>query len=145
MQVNSFRRRIASIQAHSTTCISRSYRSSIVMTGLIKRWVSMSVILGVHYSDVIMGAITFQITSLTIVFSTVYSGADQGKNQSSASLAFVRGIHRWPVNSPHKQRVKCFHLITPSWNAKPPCTANIAQRRFHGCEVIIMWLMEKSL
>ena len=44
----------------------------------------------------------FQITSLTIVYSTVYSGADQRKHQSSASLAFVRGIHRWPVNSQHK-------------------------------------------
>ena len=43
-----------------------------------------------------------QITSLTIVYSTVYSGADQRKHQSSASLAFVRGIHRLPVNSPHK-------------------------------------------
>ena len=43
-----------------------------------------------------------QITSLTIVYSTVYSGADERKHQSSASLAFVRGIHRWPVNSPHK-------------------------------------------
>ena len=43
-----------------------------------------------------------QITSLTIVYSTVYSGVDQRKYQSSASLAFVRGIHRWPVNSPHK-------------------------------------------
>ena len=49
-----------------------------------------------------MGAMAFQITSLTIVYSTVYSGADQRKYQSSASLAFVRGIHRWPVNSPHK-------------------------------------------
>ena len=55
-----------------------------------------------HYSDVIMSAMTSQITSLTIVYSTVYSGADQRKHQSSASLAFVRGIHRWPVNSPHK-------------------------------------------
>ena len=43
-----------------------------------------------------------QITSLTIVCSIVYSGADQSKHQSSASLAFVRGIHRGPVNSPHK-------------------------------------------
>ena len=43
-----------------------------------------------------------QITSLTIVNWTVYSYADQRKHQSSASLAFVRGIHRWPVNSPHK-------------------------------------------
>ena len=55
-----------------------------------------------HYNDVIMSAIAFQITSLTIVYSTVYSGADQRKHESSASLAFARGIHRWPVNSPHK-------------------------------------------
>ena len=46
--------------------------------------------------------IASQITSLTIVYSTVYSDADQRKYQSSASLAFVRGIHRGPVNSPHK-------------------------------------------
>ena len=55
-----------------------------------------------HYNDVIMGAIASQITSLTMVYSTVYSGADQRRHQSSVSLAFVRGIHRWPVNSPHK-------------------------------------------
>ena len=45
------------------------------------------------------------MNSLTIVYSTVYSGADQRKHQSSASLAFVRGIHRWPVNSRHKRPV----------------------------------------
>ena len=55
-----------------------------------------------HYDDVIMGAIAYEITSLTIVYSSVYSGADQSKHQSSASLAFVWGIHRGPVNSPHK-------------------------------------------
>ena len=55
-----------------------------------------------HYSDVIMGAIASQITNLKIVYSIVYSGADQRKYESSASLAFVRGIHRWPGNSPHK-------------------------------------------
>ena len=49
-----------------------------------------------------MGTIASQITSLTSVYSTVYSGADQSKHQSSASLAFVWGIHRGPVNSPHK-------------------------------------------
>ena len=43
-----------------------------------------------HYDDVIMGVVASQITSLTIV----YSGADQSKHQSSASLAFVWGIHR---------------------------------------------------
>ena len=55
-----------------------------------------------HNSDVIMGQIACQITSLTIVYSTVYSGVEQRKHQSSASLAFVRGIHRRPVNSPQK-------------------------------------------
>ena len=56
----------------------------------------------IHYIDVIMGTMASQITSLTIVYLIVHSGADQRKHQSSASLAFVRGIHRWPVNSPHK-------------------------------------------
>ena len=55
-----------------------------------------------HYSDVIMDTIASQITSLTTVYSRVYSGADRIKHQSSASLAYVRGIHRGPVNSPHK-------------------------------------------
>ena len=55
-----------------------------------------------HYSDVIMGTIASQITSLTIVYLAVYSGADQRKHQSSTLLAFVRGIHRSPVISPHK-------------------------------------------
>ena len=49
-----------------------------------------------------MGAVASQITSLMIVYPTVYSDADQTKHQSSASLAFVRGIHRWLVKSPHK-------------------------------------------
>ena len=49
-----------------------------------------------------MGVIASQITSLTSVYSTVYSDSDQRKHHSSASLAFVRGIHRWPVNSLHK-------------------------------------------
>ena len=55
-----------------------------------------------HYTDVIMGAMASQITSLTIVYSAVYSGAHQRKHQSLASLALVKGIHRGPVNSPHK-------------------------------------------
>ena len=58
-----------------------------------------------HYGDVIMDAIASQITSLTIVYSTVYSDADQRKHQSSASLAFVQGIHRGRLNSPHKWTV----------------------------------------
>ena len=55
-----------------------------------------------HNHDVIMRAMAFQITSLTIVYSIVYSGTHQRKHESSASLAFVQGIHRRPVNFPHK-------------------------------------------
>ena len=66
-----------------------------------------------HYNGFIMGAMASQITSLTIVYSTVYSGAYQRKHQSSA---FVRGIHRWPANSPHKRQVtrNFFLLMTSS-------------------------------
>ena len=63
-----------------------------------------------HYNDVIMSAMPSQITSLTIVFSTGYLDANQRKHQSSASLAFVRGIHRWPVNSPDKGSVTRFFI-----------------------------------
>ena len=59
-----------------------------------------------HYSDVIMSIIASQITGVSIVYSTVCSSADQRKHQSPASLALVRGIHRW--------RGKCFHLVTSS-------------------------------
>ena len=52
-----------------------------------------------------MGALVSQSTGVSIVYSTVCSGAYQRKHQSSASLAFVRGIQRWPVNSPHKGTV----------------------------------------
>ena len=55
-----------------------------------------------HYHDVIMTVMASQITGLTIVYSIVYSDVDQRKHQSSASLAFVWGIHRGPVNPPHK-------------------------------------------
>ena len=70
-----------------------------------------------HYNDVIMSTISSQITSLTIVYSTIYSGADQRKHQSSASLAFVQGIHREPVypRTYGQWRGKCFHLMTSSW------------------------------
>ena len=54
------------------------------------------------YNDVLMSATASHITSVSIVCSTVCSSADQRKHQSSASLVFVRGIHRWPVDSSHK-------------------------------------------
>ena len=62
---------------------------------LISEWI-------LHYSDDIISSIASQITGVSIAYSTVCSGADQRKHKSSTSLVLVRGIHRWPVNSPHK-------------------------------------------
>ena len=101
-----------------------------------------------------MSAMASQITSLAIVSSAVYSGTDQRKHQSSASLAFVRWIYRWPVNSPHKVPVTrkmfpfdgvimiCHHLSWPDFELWAYVNNYIRQRaielslRFtsHGCE-----------
>ena len=69
--------------------------------------------------DVIMTTMSTQITSLTVVYSTFYSDVDQRKHQSSASLAFVRGIHRdrWIPRAKGQLRGKCFHLMTSSCRA----------------------------
>ena len=70
----------------------------------------------IHYIDVIMTMMASQITSLTVVYSNVYSDADQRKHQSSASLDFVWGIHRdrWIPRTKGQLRGKCFHLMTSS-------------------------------
>ena len=84
-----------------------------------RRWHTMYVIyLALHYDDVIMTTMASQITSLTVVYSNVYSDADQRKHQSSASLAFVWGIHRdrWIPRTKGQLRRKCFHLMTSSCN-----------------------------
>ena len=88
-----------------------------------------------------MSLMASQITSLTIVYSTVYSDADQRKLQSSASLAFVRGIHRGPVNSPHKRPVtrKMFPFddvimkCTPGMNPPSSVTHKNTTRKFCTC------------
>ena len=69
----------------------------------MSRLICASVCASVHYNDVITIPMASRFTSLAIVYSTVYSGADQRKHQSCASLAFVRRIHRLPVNSLHKR------------------------------------------
>ena len=72
-----------------------------------------------------MTTIASQITSLMVVYSTVYSDAKQRKHQSSASLAFVWGIHRdrWIPRTKGQLRGKCFHLMTSS------CWANVDSDR----------------
>ena len=56
----------------------------------------------IHYSGVIMRVMASHILSVSIVYSSVWLGTEQSKHQSSASSAFERGIHRWPLNSLHK-------------------------------------------
>ena len=59
----------------------------------------------IHYSDVIISATASEVTTVSIVCSTVCSETDQRIQQSSAPLAFMKGIHRWQVYSPHKRPV----------------------------------------
>ena len=66
-----------------------------------------------HYHYIIMSAAASQITGVSIVCWTIDSGVDQRKYQSSALLAIVRGIHWWPVNSPHKRPVT--RKMFPFW------------------------------
>ena len=88
-------------------------------TGFTRR--GYIIMVPVHYSAVIMSAMASQITGVSIVYSTLCSGADQRKHQSSASLAFVRGILRWPVNFLHKGPVTrkmfpCYDVIMQYWS-----------------------------
>ena len=98
-----------------------------------------------HYSDVIMGEMASQITSHPIVYLSVYSGADERKNKSSASLAFVRWIHRWPVNSPHKgpvtRKMFPFDDVIISLHPQIPMRPfiYIAQFCWHGLALSRAW------
>ena len=73
---------------------------------IVTQWSYRSQLFVTLHRDVIMSTIASQITSLAIVYWTIYSGADQRKHQSSVSLTFMWGIHQWPVSSPHKWPVK---------------------------------------
>ena len=90
-----------------------------------------------HYTDVIMTTMASQITSLTVVYSTVYSDADQRIHQSSTSLAFVWGIHRdrWIPRTKGQLRGKCFHLMTSSCMPSPPCSCSL----WHRCHPTFGW------
>ena len=100
--------------------------------------VSAITIAPLHYSDVIMSTIASLITSLAVVYSTVYSDADQRKHQSSASLAFVWGIHRdrWIPRTKGQLRGKCFHLMTSSW---PKSFSFLSGSHWNNIHCAILW------
>ena len=100
-------------EGHKAVCIEGYFFVTVVLPNIGPDFCLMPIVesLGrilllhlivIHCYDVMIGAMASQINSLTIVYLSVHSGADQRKHQSSASLAFVWGIHRRPVNSPHK-------------------------------------------
>ena len=95
----------------------------------------------INYNDVIMGLMASQITSLTIVYSVVYLSADKKKHQSSVSLAFVRGIHRGPVNYPHKRPVTRKNVsIWWRYHAKQIFILGIQQKKYHHTS---SWFMQR--
>ena len=71
-----------------------------------------------HYSDVIMRAVAYQITRISCLLN-VCSGSDQRKTSKLLVTGRLRGIHRWPVNSPHKgpvtPRMFPFDDVTIGW------------------------------
>ena len=85
-----------------------------------------------------MGTVASQITSLMIVYSIVYSGTDQRKHQSSASLALVRGIRRdrWIPRTKGQLRETCFHLMTSSWNVGKYVAADHWPRTHYECLMV---------
>ena len=91
-----------------------------------------------HYTDVMMSAMSSQITGVYIVCTTVDSRAGQRKYQSTASMAFVTGIHQWPVNSSHQRPVtrKMFlfdDVIMCLWYEWHTLCAICPSSRFNGC------------
>ena len=96
---------------------------------------------GTHYTDVIMITMASQITSLTVVYSTVYSDADQRKHQSSASLRLCVGNSPGPVNSPHKgpvtRKMVPFDDVIMNWSTYCSTQADSPQVfPWHKCCVI---------
>ena len=135
-------------QPSAGTLLTRNFRVSLAIDDFIN-----------HYNDVIMGAMASQITSLTTVYSTVYSGADQRKHKSCASLAFVWGIHRRPVNSPHKwpvtRKMFPFDDVIMLLGQGPPlllifvvvnfdALAQASDLRIERREIVFLWWMEDS-
>ena len=113
-----------------------------------------------HYSDVIMSSMASQITSVSIVKSTVCSGVDEKKkHQSSASLAFVRRIYRWRLNPPHKglvtRKTFPFRLGEIYMHRRPEpsfvparhaaCWVPTDTKLYNGAILIVNWAIKNKL
>ena len=118
-------------------CIPK-YKNMITFSIVFQHWKVVEIL--PHYSDVIMSAMAFRITDVLIVCSAVCSVANQRKHQSSASLAIVRGMHRWPVGSPHKgpvaRKMFLFDDVIMSWKTRLSCILVAADLGIHTCEAL---------
>ena len=92
-----------------TTFTIHFIRRSLYLSGLTFYWFDWE-LSRFHYCDVIMGVIVSQITSLTIVYSIVHSGADKRKHQSSASLAFVWGTPQTTPPNPQPLYIYIYQI-----------------------------------
>ena len=119
---------------HSNVCIMQNAHHSTTITqitfvvGLGGRQSICFFI--IHYNDVIMGAIASQITCLAIVYSIVYSVADQRKHQSSASLAFVRGSHRSATGEFPAQRASNAENVSIWWRHHVAGSSSYSHKMF---------------
>ena len=75
----------------------------------------LGIMIALHYNDVMMAVMASQITSLTIVYSTVYSGAENIKARRHWPLCGEFTGDRWIPRTNGKLHGKCFHLMTSSW------------------------------
>ena len=128
------------IANNSTLCTTFHFRLTATLYFSLTAKTSLYWPFATHINDVIMGTIASQITSLTIVHSIIYSDGDQGKHQSASSLAF-RGIHRGPVNFPHKWPVtrKLFPFDDVIMEVNPMVTSDSRHK------VLVMWNMSWAM
>ena len=85
-----------------------------------------------HYNDLIISTMSSPFTSLTIHHSIVYSGADQRKHQSSASLAFVRGIHQ-------RHQMETFSALLALCEGNSLVTSEFPSQRASNAENVSIW------
>ena len=107
-----------------------------------------------QYTDVMTIAMASQITGVSIVYSTVCSGTDQRKHQSSASLAFERVVHRWPMNSTHKgpvtrKKLQCddvivFHIFYLMMSSLIDCLSRLTSKKTPKLRVTGHLLLEST-
>ena len=100
----------------------------------------------VHYDDVIMTMLASQITSLTVVYSIVYSGVNQKNIKTPRHWPLCGKFtgDRWISRINGQLRGKCFHLMTSSWTRKKH-SLQWSQYRQYCMHTFYIWHNEYSI